>query len=131
MRRDVLRHGGHTFEVRWERLDTPLPDRPDEQWSYVDPAGHRHQWEWPDGRRVYQPNEPASLPTCGARPHIEIIAGEEVRQLRYECLRCRAPVNPGRVSVTMRRAYVVDGQEVTEGDFVRLMAEAGLPPPNL
>ena len=122
-----LHHGKHTFEIRFD----PIEPRPDETWSYVDPLGHRHQWEWPDGRRVYQPDQPASVPTCGMMQHTVIIAGEEVRQVRYECLRCRAPVEPGRVGSTVRRSYLVDGTIVTEVDFRRLMAEAGLPPPNL
>ena len=75
-----LRHGEHTFEIRLE----PIDPRPDETWSYVDPLGHRHQWEWPDGRRVYQPDQPAAVVTCGAMQHTTIIEGEEVRQLRYE-----------------------------------------------
>lgn len=63
--------------------------------------------------------------------HTAIIEGEEVRQLRYECLRCRAPVEPGLVGGTVQRSYLVDGAIVTETEFRRLMAEAGLPPPNL
>src|SRR5688572_11868887 len=104
-----LHHGGHTFQIRSEPIDPPLPGRADELWSYIDPAGHRHQWEWPDGRRVYQPDQPASIPTCSALQHTTVIAGQEVRQLRYERLRCRTPVNPGRVGGTLRRWYSVDG----------------------
>lgn len=127
LRAMYLQHGGHTFEIRSE----PIAPRPDEQWSYVDPLGHRHQWEWPDGRRVYHPDIPASLPTCAATQHVSMIAGKEVRQVRYECLRCRAPVEPGRVGGTLRRSYLVDGTVVTEAKFRQLMTEAGLPPPNL
>ena len=122
-----LHHGGHTFEIRFE----PIEPRPDETWSYVDPLGHRHQWEWSDGPRVYQPDQPASLPTCGVMQHTTIIDGEEVQQLRYECLRCRAPVEPGFAGGTLRRSYVVDGTLVTEAKFRQLMTAAGLPPPNL
>ena len=122
-----LHHAGRTFEIRLE----PIEPRPDEQWLYVEPLGHRYQWEWPDGRRVYQPNQPALLRTCGAMQHTSIIAGEEVRQLRYECLRCRAPVEPGLVGGTVQRVYLVDGEKVDAAEFRQLMTEAGLPPPNV
>ena len=123
-----LHYGGHTFEIQSELIDPPSPGRPDELWSYVDPAGHRHQWVWPDGRRVYQPNRFAAIPTCSATQHTTVVNGREVQQLVYQCLCCGAPVNPGRVGGTLRRSYSVNGTVVSEAEFRRLMAEAGLPP---
>ena len=127
----TLHHQGHTFEIRSEPLDPFAPRRPDERWHFVDHAGHHHQWEWPDGRRVYQPDQPASLPTCTAMQVVQYIEGEEHRTVRYECALCRAPVEPGRAPQIPRRTFLVDGEVVTEKVFLELLRHFEVPPSNV
>jgi hypothetical protein len=113
----IVTLGGRTFETRVKHAGAPAPDP---RWSCLDANGHRHAW-------VLEPDRPWSLPTCRAMQFIEVFQGSEVRSLRYECASCGVPIEPGRIVETIRE-YLIDGHEVTEGDFLRSVDWAALPP---
>lgn len=116
----IVMRGGHAFEIREGSTST----RPDETWSYDDPAGHTHRWVWPEGGDPSSSR--ASLPTCHAMQHRTFVNGEELRRVLYECALCRAPVEPGVVHGEGQR-YLIDGVEVTYDEFTHRAKKAGMP----
>lgn len=113
------------FEVHCEPMDVTSLRRPDETWEFTDPPGHRHRWEWPDGRRVYQPQERASLPTLKyVIDRVEFDSeGEPYNVGHYECVACGAHVEPRMTADTTTvyipglRTYLIDGRSVSPEVF--------------
>ena len=112
----IVTRGGQTFETREKQCGAPVPDS---QWSCIDVNGHRHAWVFDELRRS------ACLPTCRIMSFIEFFQGSEVRSVLYECASCGVPIEPGRVVETTRE-YLVDGHEVSEGDFFRAADRSGV-----
>ncbi len=116
------------LRMEYQPFEVTSLRRPDEGWHYVDPAGHAHQWEWPNGKRVYQPGVTASLPTLewvrtgtGAYPD-----GEEYEIGEHRCRQCGAVVQPAytadrnRVFIPGLVSYTADGVPVSREEAVRL-----------
>ena len=111
----------HVFEIRGGRLSS----RPDETWSYVDPAGHIHRWVWNHRGGDPPRSQRASLPTCRALEHATFL-GQERRRVSYKCAVCGAPVEPGLVDAEGQR-YLIDDTEVSYEEFAQRAAQAGMP----
>lgn len=116
---------GKNFEAVSEPLEVTSLHRPDEAWKHTDTNGHVHQWEWPSGKRRYDPREHATLPTLtrvltGVEYDEE---GEPFNVYHYECSTCREVVKPGyraddcRQFIPGIRSYYIDGVPVSEEVF--------------
>ena len=108
-------------------VDVTSLRRPDETWEHIDASGHVHRWEWPDGRRVYQPAQRASLPTLKrVVDRIEFNEeGEPYEVWHYECVQCSATVEPRMTADTNTQyiaglaSYRIDGENVSPDVFKR------------
>jgi hypothetical protein len=126
---------GRRFEVFQEPIEvTSTLPRPDEAWRYVDAAGHVHQWEWPDGKRLYRPGLTARVPTVewvktgvGYFPD-----GDEYEIGEYRCLQCAEEITPrsradaNRVFMPGMAIYYIDGEAVSKDVFERELKAEGL-----
>lgn len=129
--RQTIHGRRHVFEMTRELIDVTRAHRADEHWRFVDPSGHVHQWEWPDGKREYRPDQTATIPTVTRVVTAEGIDedGVEFEDAHMECLLCGAIVEPGFRPDTHRQyiagmiTYYVDGFAVTPDEYERLAAE--------
>lgn len=112
-----IERDGHVLEAEVDMVEvtTMGPEyRPDPAWLYVDSEGHEHRWV--DG----------AVPTCERLYEEWIDAdGDDRSDSWYECVICRADVQPGYQVVPgtdggFRRfmpgaaRYYIDGVPVTE-----------------
>lgn len=132
----TIQHGRHTFRIESTPIEVTSISRPDEHWSYTDPAGHEHFWVV-NGERMstYQPAGRYTLPFI----HYVVTAegidedGYEFEDGEYRCNLCDAVVEPGTKADEdrqfingLKRCYV-DDECVSREEFLRRAREAGLP----
>jgi hypothetical protein len=126
--------GGDVLEMGCERLDVTSLHRPDTSWSYVDHAGHVHQWHVAGGGPAtsYDPSRAYETPTL-----VWVKDGEEWWEDadephavgHLECPQCGEHVQPRYMADTCTqyiaglRWYRINGRSVSESDF-----KARIPP---
>lgn len=91
------------MSVKPDLFEVTTWQRPNETWQFKDAAGHIHQWEWTSRKRVYNPMERATLPTCTKIDDPpEFIDGDEVACYHYACNLCGERLLPGYCADTQR-----------------------------
>ncbi len=136
---------GRRFEIHRDLIDVTSLHRPDINWLFIDPAGHEHRWHFktPDEWIIaytYEPQQSYGVPSVEKVVDSPGYSDDYTyipEVFHHECRICRAHVHPGYIAddykqfITGLIHYTVDGESVSEDEFIRQAEAAGLPVENL